>query len=157
MDQLSVAAVSGQQAAALRAALALDTAQAQEWRARLIGSGDLDGFSELVYAAFVLAAGRYFGTTWSRGDVVRYVGNVRAHGPAGDDIDPAIAEALILRALGADYPLDASVEAKVEVQAILLGVLAADLELDDAGLGLLVGQARELADRWLSERALSRA
>lgn len=74
MDQLSVAAVSGQQAAALRAALALDAAQAQEWRARLIGSGDLDGFSELVYAAFVVAVRRYFAPAWTRADVVRYVG-----------------------------------------------------------------------------------
>jgi hypothetical protein len=69
-----------------------------------------------------------------------------------DDIDPSVAEALILRALGADQPLDASLEAKVEVQTVLLGVLAADLELDDAGLHLFVGQARELADGWLAER-----
>jgi len=54
---------------------------------------------------------------------------VRARGPAGDDIDPVTAEALILRALGADRPLEASLEAKVEVQTILLGVLAADLGL----------------------------
>jgi hypothetical protein len=152
VDQLSVAVVSGQQVAALRAALAFDPAQAQEWRARLTGSGDLDGFSELIYAGFVVAVRRYFGTGWSRGDVVRYVGTVRAHGPAGDDIDPSVAEALILRALGADQPLDASLEAKVEVQTVLLGVLAADLELDDAGLHLFVGQARELADGWLAER-----
>jgi hypothetical protein len=153
VDQLSVAVVSGQQVAALRAALAFDAAQAQEWRARLIGSGDLDGFSELIYAAFVVAVRRYFGAAWARADVVRYVGSVRARGPAGDDIDPVTAEALILRALGADRSLDASLDAKVEVQAILLGTLTADLVLDAAKLSLFVAQARELADRWLSERA----
>jgi hypothetical protein len=47
---------------------------------RPVGSGDLDGFSELVYAAFVVAARRYFGLEWTRADVVRYVGSVRARG-----------------------------------------------------------------------------
>jgi hypothetical protein len=152
VDQLSVAVVSGQQVAALRAALAFDAPQAQQWRAHLIRSGDLDGFSELVYAAFTLAVRRYFGVGRARADVVRYVGSVRARGPAGDDIDPVTAEALILRALGADRPLEASLEAKVEVQTILLGTLTADLELDDAGLSLFVAQARDLADQWLAER-----
>lgn len=142
--------VSDQQVAALRAALALDAARAREWRARLIGSGDLEGFSELVYAAFVLAVRRYFGVRWGRADVVRYVGSVRARGPAGDDIDPVIAEALVMRALGADVALHASVEAKVEVQTILLGALVADLKLDSANLTLFAAEARELADQWLA-------
>jgi hypothetical protein len=77
VDQLSVAVVSGQQVATLRAALASDAARAQEWRAHLIRSGDLDGFSELVYAAFVVAVRRYFAPAWTRADVVRYVGSVR--------------------------------------------------------------------------------
>jgi hypothetical protein len=42
-------------------------------------------------------------------------------------------------------------------QTLLLGALTADLELDSASLGLFVAQARELADRWLAERALSMA
>ena len=142
--------VSDQQVAALRAALALDAVRAREWRARLIGSGNLEGFSELVYAAFVLAVRRYFGVRWGRADVVRYVGSVRARGPAGDDIDPVIAEALVMRALGADVALHASVEAKVEVQTILLGALVADLELDSANLTLFTAEARELADQWLA-------
>jgi hypothetical protein len=148
VDQLSVAVVSDQQVAALRAALALDAVRAREWRARLTGPGDLDGFSELVYAAFVLAVRRYFGAGRGRADVVRYVGSVRARGPAGDDIDPVIAEALVMRALGADAALHASVEAKVEVQAILLSALVTDLALGGVSLGLFVAEARELAGRW---------
>ena len=148
-----MAAVTGQQVAALRAVLTFDAAQVREWRARLIGAGDLEGFGELLYAAFVVAARRYFAPEWSRGDVVRYVGSVRARGPAGEDIDPVIAEKLILRALGADEPLEASEEAKVEVQTILLGILVIDLGLDAAGLDGLLTEARELADRWLSGSA----
>jgi hypothetical protein len=146
-----MAVVSDQQVAALRAALALDGVRAREWQAWLVGSGDLDGFSELMYAAFVIAVRRYFGVVWRRADVVRYVGSVRAWGPEGDDIDPVIAEALVMRALGADRALHASVEAKVEVQTILLGTIAADLELDSADLTLFTAQARELADQWLAE------
>jgi hypothetical protein len=145
--------VSDQQVAALRATLALDAAQAQEWRAQLVGSGDLDGFSELVYAAFVLAVRRYFPMAWARADVVRYVGSVRARGLDGDDIDPVIAEALIMRALGAGEALHASIEAKVAVQTILLGSLTADLELDSSSLSLFVAEARELADQWLAGSA----
>jgi hypothetical protein len=40
-----------------------------------------------------------------------------------------------MRALGADGALHASLEAKVEVQTILLGMLAAALGLDGGGLG----------------------
>ena len=148
-----MAAVTGQQVAALRALLAFDEVRVREWRARLIGSGDLEGFGELLYAAFVVAVRRYFAPQWSRGDVVRYVGSVRARGPADDDIDPVTAEKLILRALGADEPLGAGEEAKVEVQTILLGSLVIDLGLDAAGLDGLLTEARDLADRWLSGSA----
>lgn len=142
--------VSGQQVAALRAALTFDAGLAREWQAHLIGSGDLDGFSELVYAAFVLAARRYFGGEWTRADVVRYVGSVRARGPADDDIDPVTAEALLLRALGADLPLRAAEEATAAAQTILLGALIADLGLDDGGLDEFLADGRALADQWLS-------
>jgi hypothetical protein len=130
--------------------LTFDAVQVQEWRVRLIGSGDLEGFGELLYAAFVVAVRRYFAPEWSRGDVVRYVGSVRARGPADDDIDPVTAEKLILRALGADELLEAGEEAKVEVQTLLLGILVIDLGLDVAGLDGFLAEARELADRWLS-------
>lgn len=152
MDQLrpAIAVVTGQQVAALRASLTFDMAQAQEWRARLIQSGDLRGFGELVYAAFLLAVRRYFAPVWTRADVVRYVGSVRARGPADDDVDPVIAEMLILRALGADPPLRAAEEAKAEAQAIMLGALISDLGLDAAGLDEFLAEARALADRWLS-------
>lgn len=126
------------------------------------GAAELDGLlaesrkvadqwiSELLYAAFLLAARRRFAPAWTRGDVVRYVGSIRAGAPVDDDIDPVTAEALILRALGTDQPLHAGLEAKVAVQTILLGALIADLRLDSGGLEELLVQARSLADRWLS-------
>jgi hypothetical protein len=148
-----MAAVSGQQVAALRAALTLDTPQAQELRTHLTQSGDLYGFGELVYAAFLLAVRRRFAPAWTHADVVRYVGNVRAHGPADDDIDPLAAEALILRALGTDQRPGADEEVMAAAQAVLLVTVIADLQLDAAGLDRFLTQARGLADQWLSRTA----
>lgn len=144
-----MAVVSGQQMAALRASLMLDAPQAQEWRTRLHQSGDLNGFGELVYAAFLLAVRRRFTPAWTRADVVRYVGRVRARGPADDDIDPLAAETLILRALGAAVPLRADEEATAAAQTIVLVTLIADLGLDAEGLDQFLAEARELADQWL--------
>ena len=143
-----MAVVSDQQVAALRASLTFDAGLAREWQAYLIGSGDLDGFSELVYAAFAVAARRYFGGEWTRADVVRYVGSVRARGPADDEIDPVTAEALILRALGAELPLRAAEEVVLAVQTIVLGALIADLGLAVTGIDVFLAEARVLADRW---------
>ena len=146
-----MAAVSGQQIAALRASLKLHAGQAQDLRASLIRAGDLHGFGELVYAAFLLAVRRRFGPEWTPADVVRYVGSVRAHGPKDDDFDPLAAETLIGRALGGDPPPVADEEARAAAQAILLITLIIDLELDAAGLDRFLAEARELADRWLAE------
>jgi hypothetical protein len=146
-----VAAVSGQQVAALRTALMLDQGRAHELRAGLVRAGGLQGFGELAYAAFLLAVRRRFGPAWTRGDVVRYVGSVRAHGPDDDDFDPLAAETLILRALGGGAPPVAGEEAAATPQAILLIVLIIELELDVGGLDRFLTEARELADRWLAE------
>lgn len=148
-----MATVSGQQVAALRAALTLDAPRAQELRTRLIQSGDLYGFGELVYAAFLLAVRRHFGPAWTRADVVRYVGSVRAHGPADDDIDPVAGEALILRTLGADQRTGADDEATAAAQAVLLVTLIADLQLDAVSVDRFLAEARGLADQWLSRPA----
>lgn len=142
--------VTNDQIAALRASLLLDEAQARDWRDWLIRSRGLDGFGELVYAAFVLAVRRRFAPAWTRADVVRCVGSVRARGPAEDDIEPLAAESLILRALGRDMPPGADEQAKAAAQAVLLVALVADLGLDDAALDQFLDQARALADQWLS-------
>lgn len=143
-------AVTGDQVAALRASLTLDQAQARDWRDWLIRSRGLDGFGELMYAAFVLAVRRRFAPAWTRADVVRYVGSVRAHGLAEGDIEPLAAESLILRALGRDVPPGIDEQAKAAAQAVLLAALVADLGLDDAALDQFLDQAWGLADRWLS-------
>jgi hypothetical protein len=146
-------AISDQQVAALHAALTLDAPRAQELRTRLTQTGDLAGFGELAYAAFLLAARRRFAPTWTRADVIRYVGDVRGHGPADDDIDPVAAEALILRALGAGQRPDADAEATAVAQAVLLVTMIADLHLDAVSLERFLAEARELADQWLSTPA----
>jgi hypothetical protein len=144
--------VSDTQAAALRASLMLNADEAQELRARLTRAGELDGLSELFYAAFVLAVRRRFAPTWTRGRIVRYVGKIRTTGSSGPDIDPLAAEALIRRALGDDVPFAGDKEQEAAAQAILLLCIVADLELDASDVDLLVAEARKLADGWLASQ-----
>jgi hypothetical protein len=114
-----------------------------------IDSWELDGFGYLVYAAVVIVVQRRFGPTWTTADVVRYVGNVRSHGPDSDDIDPLAAESLIRQALGDDIRPG---NADASTRAILLSCLVADEDLDSSGLDDLLVRARMLADEWLDKR-----
>jgi hypothetical protein len=141
-----MAAVSDTQAAALRASMMLNAHEARELRARLTEGGELGGFSELVYMAFVLAMRRRFAPTWTRAEIVRYLGSIRTTGSSGGDIDPLAAETLIRRALGDDVPLAGDTEQQAAAQAILLLCVIADLELNASDVDLLVSEARKLAD-----------
>lgn len=91
--------VSLAQVTALRAALVGD----EEVFERLIASpGAADGqeFPTLVATAFVAAARRRFPPGWSGGDVVRFVGHLRAHGMGShEDLSAAAAEQMLLSSL----------------------------------------------------------
>ncbi len=146
-------AVSDTQAAALRASLMLNADEAQGLRVRLTRAGELAGFSELLYAAFALAVRRRFAPTWTRAEIVRYVGSIRTTASSGADLDPLAAETLIRRALGDDMPLAEDTEREAAAQAILLLCIVADLELNVRDIDLLVAEARKLADGWLAGQA----
>jgi hypothetical protein len=137
-----MAAVTGQQVATLRAALTLDQAHVQAGRTRLPESGRPCWFQRAALRGVPARGPPPFrpGVDSRRRGAVR--GQHPGRRPAGDDIDPVAAEALILRALGAGQPLHASPEAKVAVQAIVLGALIADLGLDTGELEEFLVQAR---------------
>jgi len=145
--------VTSEQVTTLRAFLAFDPSYERLTR-ELAGSGRLHGFGELVYAAFVTAARRRFGPTWTSAQVVRFTARarngLRTH---GIDLDPRATEILIRQALGdrVTSPYDDNTHARVML--FVLGELISEERLDEASLDAFLAKARALADVRLSVRS----
>lgn len=139
------------QLAALRAFLALEPEEAQRLTKQLVQTDDVDGYGELVYAAFVTAVRRRFPPKWRVPDVIRFVATARAR-LVNDviEIDPRTAEAMVRRALGDGIASELDEEASARAQIFLLGELIVDENLDDAGLDEFLVEARTLADHLIT-------
>jgi hypothetical protein len=144
--------VTEEQVTALRAFLACDPSYERLAR-ELFGSGRLQGFGELVYAAFVIAARRRFAPTWTSAQIVRFTAQartgLRTHGV---DLDPGATEILIRQALGDRVTSDHDDDTHAQVILFVLGELNCDERLDDAGLDAFLTEARTLADTRLATR-----
>jgi hypothetical protein len=142
--------VTPDQFAALQAALAGD----EETFERLAAAADFlngEGFPVLVATAFVTAAQRRFPPGWSRGDIVRFVGHLRAHdGGANADLSAMTAEQMLISVLSGE-PIAGEFDenAKGIAQFALLAELVSDLNEHD--LSMFLAQAREQADAWLAQ------
>jgi hypothetical protein len=142
--------VTPAQFAALRAALAGD----EESFERLAAAADFldgEGFPVLVATAFVTAAQRRFPPGWSRGDIVRFVGQLRAHdGGAHEDLSATTAEQMLISVLSGE-PMAGEFDenAKGIAQVALLAELVSDLNEHD--LSMFLAQSREQADAWLAQ------
>ncbi len=146
--------VTDKQMAILRAALVGD----DETSERLGGESDQDygdALGVLMATAFMLAARRRFPGEWSSADVIRFVGQVRAgYDDEDDSVDPGAAEQLLLAALR-DTPMPAGIdeETKAHAQFVLLSSMAGGEDLDGQKLDALLAEARQMADRWMTERS----
>jgi hypothetical protein len=140
--------VSDDQVAALRAFLALEPYETERLTKQLVETDRLEGYGELVYAAFVAAVRRRFSPTWTVPDVIRFVGTARARLLNDEiEIDPRTAEILMRRALGDGIVAERDEEARTRAQIFLLGEMVVDEELDDDGLDEFLATARVLADQ----------
>jgi hypothetical protein len=140
--------VSGEQVAALRAFLALDSDQARRLTEQLVEAGRVEGYGELVYAAFVSTVRRRFSPTWTVSDIIRFVAATRAELLQDDiEIDPRTAEILVRRALGDGIAIELNEKSRARAQILLLSKMVVDAGFDDAGLDALLAQARSLADQ----------
>jgi hypothetical protein len=141
--------VTAAQVAALRAYLVLDLFEADRLNRQLVQTDDLDGYGELVYAAFVTAARRKFSPTWTVADIIRFVANARAQrGGDADDINPRAAENLIRRALDDHVADEVDQETKARTQILLLAALVEDQQLSDADLDEFLGTVHMLTSQW---------
>lgn len=139
-------AVTEQQIATLRAQLAGDFAEHK----RLLGlldSAGLRGYVTLVAAGFFEAVDRRFGKATTPAEVIHFVGDIRSRFDGADDeIDPRAAEQLILKVLGQGSVENIDGPTIRRIQRLLLPLLVADEQLDDAGLDEFLASARKLAD-----------
>lgn len=144
--------VTDEQVSVLRARLRGDLAGAQrrvynwDWAANRLG------YTTLVSAAFVLAVERRFRPDGNFGnveDVLKYIAEVRCRTPDIDDIDPHIAECLMLPTVtGADLE-EIPVDEATGIELMLLTSLVADAQYDDTTLDAFIAEARELANDWM--------
>jgi hypothetical protein len=136
----------------LRALLTGDREAAS--RAQEQAAGNLNGLAALVEAAFGIAARRAFAPSWTMPGVIRFAARVRI-GNAGNPVPFGAldAERELRRALGDKVPPPGSYPVAGAALMCMLETLVTDLELDDAGLAGLLGQARGDADRILAHAA----
>jgi hypothetical protein len=143
--------VSDDQVAALHAFLALEPYETERLTKQLVEADRLEGYGELVYAAFIGAVRRRFSPTWTIPDVIRFVATARARLLNDEiEIDPRTAEILMRRALGESIAADLDEEDRARAQIFLLVELIVDEELDDAGLDEFLAHARTLADQLIA-------
>jgi hypothetical protein len=114
----------------------------------LHASGDLDGYGEVIGAAFLLAIRMQFQDRFSPDDVIRLVADTRTMvDVTGDVINPRIAERVVRAALGEEGLLAGAPEGSiVESQIAVCSFLAAEERLGDPDA--FVADVKKLLDEW---------
>lgn len=152
MENEVTVAVTDEQVATLRAQLAGDHAEHRLLLSQLDRGAARSGYSALIAAAFSLAVDRRFGRDDSDDPaaVMEYVADVRSRTEGAAEINPRVAERLILSVYTDEQVRDIAVAERYETQILLLAALTADAQMDDSALDRFLGLARQLADRWLA-------
>jgi hypothetical protein len=110
---------------------------------------NIDGFGELVYAAFKLAALRRWPVSWTSPEIVRFIADIRSDtDEAAQYLSPSAAENQIRLALGDTVTPWPDMEARGRAQFTLLCILTADYASDE--LDNLLAEARALANEHLT-------
>ncbi|MCP9948675.1 hypothetical protein [Actinomadura madurae] len=112
------------------------------------------GYMSLLYGAFNVALRRKFGPTYTIGEIVRCVADLRIK--AGEDaypVHPLVAESVIRRALEAPPMKDEGpddVEAVLLSQVYILLYLVAEADFDRAGLEQFIEETTNYTKKWLT-------
>jgi hypothetical protein len=100
------------------------------------------GYFPLLTAAFFIAVEQRFNRK-PRSEIVEWVADVRARMDANDQIDPNVAEKLILWVFGKASTDDVDVNTDFGHQTMLLGLLIREREFSDPELDAFLQQARD--------------
>jgi hypothetical protein len=136
------------QVAALRAALKGDANGHKRTYAGLELTSK-DSYGALIVASFFRAAERRFAKGGDKADAVAFVAGLRAQHELEDDINPRIAERLLMATFSDEEIDDIPDNAKGAHYMLLLAGLIADARLSDVELDEFLADARNLADEWL--------
>lgn len=110
-----------------------------------LSTAEGEDFLVLLSAAFLEMSDRTFGAEPTSAAVVEWVGEIRSRSePSAQVIDPAIAEKVILFALGLDDGDELSGKQVSDAQLLLLPILTHEQQLDGAAIDGLLSAAREL-------------
>ncbi|MFB4309200.1 hypothetical protein [Actinomadura sp. GTD37] len=114
------------------------------------------GYNSLLFGAFEVAVRRRFAPTYTVGQIVRLVADLRIRlGEDADAVNPIVAEDMIRRAvdappLKADVPDDLT--ATVNAQVCILLYLVGEADFDRAGLEQFIDEATAYTEQWLAAR-----
>jgi hypothetical protein len=147
----TIMVVTDEQVATLRAYLAGEFDEYERLSERLDPDVDGLGYGALIAGGFFEAVDRRFARGGTRADVVEYVGDVRSRSERlSEQIDPVIAERLIMHSLGENSIDDLDDKVVVHTQLLLLIALVGDEQLDDVGLDKFIATTRAFGNRLLS-------
>lgn len=114
------------------------------------------GYMSLLFGAFEVAVRRRFSPTYTVGDIVRFVADVRmALGENADRVNALVAESMVRRAVDAPRPKNDGgddVESVVLAQMYILLYLVAEADFDRAGLEQFIEEATAYTEEWLAVR-----
>lgn len=143
--------VTDEQAATLRAYLAGDFDEYERLNEQLDPEVDGAGYGALIAAGFFEAVDRRFAKGGTRADVIEYVADIRSRSERlTDQVDPQVAERLIMHSLGEGSIDDLGDKIVVHTQLIILIALIGDEELNGGDLDKFIATARVLGNRLIS-------
>lgn len=143
-------AVTDEQIATLRAQLTGDLDEHKRLLSQLDRGAARTGYAALIAAAFTLAVDRRFAKRGDAAAVMEYVADVRSRTDGTSEIDPRVAERLILAVYTDEQVRDIDVRERYETQILLLAALVIDAQMDSSVVDDFLGHARKLADKWLA-------
>ncbi|GAA4390811.1 hypothetical protein GCM10023088_67190 [Actinomadura verrucosospora] len=114
------------------------------------------GYMSLLFGAFEVAVRRRFAPTYTVGQIVRFVADLRI--AASEDanlINPIIAEDMVRRAVDAPplkAPVPDDLTATLNAQVFILLYLVAEMDFDRAGLEQFIDEVTDYTEQWLAAR-----
>jgi hypothetical protein len=137
--------ITDREAETLRAALTGDAETLRRNETELLQARET-GLGVLTACALTLAARQHFSPQWSRADVIRFIGSMRAqNGGEYSDVDGSIGEQILLYALGGQ-PLPRELDEFAMGYAKLAILLELTRGFDQRRLDRLLADSRVLAD-----------
>ncbi len=114
------------------------------------------GYMSLLFGAFNVAVYRKFSPTYTVGQIVRFVADLRSRlGKDANLVHPLVAEDLIRRALSAPPPKDGGPDEVLPVlqaQVLILMHLVDEADFDRAGLEQFIDDTVTFTEKWLATR-----